>query len=431
LNFREYIHTLTPFIVDEEVDLKYEVAALLKHYDGVPVYFSHYNLIGNIYSTPELFAHSVQLPNFSDWIHFFLKARYNFGKIIESSLSSPLQKISIHDLPILIHYEKDAGPYITSDALIATWDNHTNVSTHRILILNESELTLRIVHRHLYSMFMDAKAHGEDLPVAVCIGIPPSVQIAAATSLDPSENELLLAAALEGGYLHLFNGLPDSEIVIKGKILQDKVADEGPFVDITGKYDIIRKEPILEIEEIRAKSDFIYHALLPAGQDHQFLMGMPRIPMIYDAIRQQGVAVKDVYLSPEGFGWLKTIISIKKRDETDIKKVLEGTLSAHYSTKIIIVVDEDVNIRDEREVQRAITLNTWFDLHNPIVLTDVKGSSLDPRAKDDRGSKILIDATKPLSSQTSSFEQGKIPFDETKFKNLKMSRHKIGKKIND
>lgn len=284
MNFREFIKILEPIHIEEKVDLKYEAAGILKDLDGTPVYFKKYKMIGNIYSSPDLFSNSVGLKDFSEWIPFFLKARYNFGKLVEKKPTFKTKKISILDLPILTHYEKDAGPYITSDALIAKKDNKTNVSTHRILILNETELTLRIVRRHLYSMFMDAKEHGEDLPVDVCIGVPSSVQIAAATSLDPLENELELASALEGGQLDLINGLPESEIIIKGKLLHDKTADEGPFVDITGKYDIIRQEPILEIDEIIAKEDYIYHALLPAGQDHQFLMGLPRVPIIFDEV---------------------------------------------------------------------------------------------------------------------------------------------------
>ena len=425
MNFREFIKTLNPIQIDEEVDLKFEAAAILKELDGTPVYFKNYKMIGNIYSSPELFSNSVGLKNFSEWIPFFLKARYNFGKLVEKKQTFKTKKINILDLPILTHYEKDAGPYITSDALIAKNNNKINVSTHRILILNDTEVTLRIVRRHLYSMFIDAKAHGEDLPVDVCIGVPSSVQIAAATSLDPLENELELAAALEGGQLDLINGLPESEIIIKGKLLHDKTAEEGPFVDITRKYDIVRKEPILEIEEIRVKEDYIYHVLLPAGQDHQFLMGLPRVPVIYDEVKKLGVDVQTVYLNPDGFGWLKTIIAIKKKAQADIKKVLDGTLKAHYSTKLIVVVDDEIDVTNDSEVQKAISLNTRFDQNNPIVLTDVKGSSLDPRAADDLGSKLFLDATKPLEFREESFVQGKIPFDEKKFKKFKLSRRKL------
>jgi 2,5-furandicarboxylate decarboxylase 1 len=132
-----------------------------------------------------------------------------------------------------------------------------------------------------------------------------------------------------------------------------------------------------------------------------------------------------VYLNPDGFGWLKTIVSIKKQNPADIQKVLEGTVKAHYSTKMIIVVDADVDVTNDSEVQKAIVLNTRFDEQNPVVLTDVKGSSLDPRAEGDQGSKILIDATKPLSYRRESFEQGSIPFDDGKFENLKLRRRKL------
>ncbi|MHA1799664.1 MAG: UbiD family decarboxylase [Candidatus Helarchaeota archaeon] len=425
MNFREYIKTLEPIYIDEDFNLKFEVAAILKKLDGTPVYFSKMNLIGNLYSSPDLLAKSVGLKDFSEWIPYFLKARHHFGKLIEHENFPQMKKISLDDIPTLTHYEKDAGKYMTSDVIIATRNGRTNVSTHRILILNEDELVLRVVRRHLFQMLVDAKEHGEDLPVNICIGVPPSVQIAAATSLNQSENELELAAALEGGVLKTKNLLPESEIIIKGKILQDKVASEGPFVDITSKYDIVREEPVFQIDEILARDNFIYHALLPGANDHQLLMGMPRVPIIFDEIKKRNVAVKNVYLSPDGFGWLKTIVSIKKKENGDIKKVLNGTIKAHYSTKIIIVVDDDVDITNDSEVQKAISLNTKFDEHNPIILKNIKGSSLDPRADGDMGSKLLIDATKPLQYRAESFIQGKIPFDDDKFKELKLRRKRL------
>ena len=423
--FREFINTLKPIYIEEEFDLKFEIAAILKKLEGNPVYFSKYKMIGNIYSNPDLLSKSIGLKDFSEWIPYFLKARHDFGKLVEHEDFPKMKKISINDLPVLTHYEKDAGKYITSDALIATKNGRTNVSTHRILILNENELTLRIVRRHLYEMFQDSKAHGEDLPVDICIGVPSSVQIAAATSMDPLENELKLAAALEGGQLKVKDGLPESEIIIKGKILHDKFTDEGPFVDITSKYDIVRKEPIFEIDEVLARDDYFYHALLPGGNDHQLLMGMPRVPIIYDEIKKRNVDVQKVYLTPDGFGWLKTIVSINKKNQEDIKKVLDGTIKAHYSTKVILVVDDDVDITNEREIQNSLCLNTRFDENNPIILTDIKGSSLDPRAEGDMGSKILIDLTKPLKYRKDSFQQGKIPFDNSKFENLKLRRKKL------
>ena len=423
--FRDFINTLEPVYIEENFDLKFEIAAILKKLDGEPVYFSKYNLIGNIYSNPDLLSRSVGLKNFSEWIPYFLKARHNFGKIVEHDNYPKMKKISINDLPILTHYEKDAGKYLTSDAVIATKNGRTNVSTHRILILNEKEMTLRIVRRHLYEMFHESKDHGEDLPINICIGVPASVQIAAATSMDPLENELKLAAALEGGILKVKDGVPESEIIIKGKILHDKIADEGPFVDITSKYDIVRKEPVFEIDEVLAREDFVYHALLPGANDHQLLMGMPRVPIIYDEIKKKDVDVQKVYLTPDGFGWLKTIVSIRKKENQDVKKVLDGVLKAHYSTKVIMVVDDGVDVTNESEIQNALCLNTRFDENNPIILTDIKGSSLDPRADGDIGSKILIDLTKPLKYRKDSFQQGKIPFDESKFKKLNLRRKKL------
>ena len=121
---------------------------------------------------------------------------------------------------------------------------------------------------------------------------------------------------------------------------------------------------------------------------------------------------------------LRLLTDITKSN-ADIKRVLDGTIKAHYSTKIIVVVDEDVDVTNDSEVQQAITLNTRFNENNPIILKDVKGSSLDPRADDDLGSKLLIDATKPLKFRKDSFTHGTIPFDESKFEKLGLRRKKL------
>jgi len=416
LNFREYLNTLDFKKINKEISPKFEMAAVLKELEGKPVHFTKRNVVGNIYSTPQLLANSIGLNSFNEWIPAFITAKS--GKLIEKGKQPDMKSLKITELPVLTHYEYDAGPYITSGAVIAQREGRKNVSIHRILIIDEKKLVMRIVKRHLYEIFMDAKEHGEDLPISICIGIPPAAQISASTSLPAEYFELEFAAALNGGELDVYNGLPESEIIIQGRLLHDVEVNEGPFVDISGKYDIIRKQPLFEIESVKVKKDYIYHALLPAGNDHIYLMGLPKVPLIYQEVKNSGVSVKNVFLSPGGYGWLKGVISIKKISDKDIKKTIDAIIRAHKSIKYIIITDEDVDVTDPIQVESAVTLNALYGKNNPIIMENVRGSSLDPRAKDDIGSKMIIDATKPLKHEKLSFEKGNIPIPEKRLKEL-------------
>ncbi|MHC1592248.1 MAG: UbiD family decarboxylase [Candidatus Helarchaeales archaeon] len=418
MNFREFLSLLDFKEFHQEFNLKFEVAALLKKFEGIPLKFSKQRIVGNIYSRPQFLLKGLGLKEFSEWIPHLIKARKNLGKLEEKGPQKDLEKTTLMSLPILTHYEKDAGPYITSGAVIATRNGRKNASVHRILPIDETHLTLRLVHRHLHEMFMDAKEHGEDLPVSICLGIPPSVQIAAATSLAAEEYELEFAAALDGGNLQVHDGLPESEIVIHGRILHDVVHPEGPFLDITGKYDIIREEPVIEISEVRARSDFIYHALLPASNDHLHLMGLPRVPFIHEELVKFGVTPSNIYLPPGGFGWLTCLIGISRETEFQLNGFIDAVLKGHYSLKKIVILDDDVDLTDPIEVERAIVLNCKFSRENPLILENVKGSSLDPRAEGDIGTKIIFDARRPKNQDPQKFEKGKIPVPPSFFDDL-------------
>ncbi|MHA1144791.1 MAG: UbiD family decarboxylase [Candidatus Helarchaeota archaeon] len=418
MNFRDFLSNLEFKTFETSFKTRFEIAAILKKFEGVPVSFTHQRIVGNLYSRPDFLLKGIGLNKFSQWIPTFIAARKNKGILVEHGLSPTLKKIKLSDIPILTHYEKDAGPYITSGAVIVERNQRRNASVHRILRIDENHLTLRLVHRHLYEIYNDAMEHGEDLPISICMGIPPAVQIAAATSLAADEYELEFAAALNGGELAVYDGLPESEIIIRGKILKDQVHDEGPFLDITGKYDIIRKEPVIEIEEIRAKPDFIYHALLPASNDHIHLMGLPRLPFIYEQLVKFGVKPTKIYLPPGGFGWLTCLLGISPDLKFDMDEFIKAVLKGHYSLKKMVILDDDVDLTNATEVEQAIILNSKFTKQNPIILEGIKGSSLDPRTEGDIGTKIIIDARKPKDQDHMKFEKGKIPVPSTFFKDI-------------
>jgi len=321
------------------------------------------------------------------------------------------QKSDLKKLPILTYYNRDGGPYITAGAIIAN-DPDTgirNASIHRMMLIDKKHLAVRIVPRHLYNYYKRAEKKRKDLPIAIAIGMHPATLLAITTSIPIYVDELEVANNFHDGKLKLFKcekvdiEVPEAEIILEGKILAKKRADEGPFVDLTGTYDIIRKEPIIEVEKIHLRSNPLYHAILPAGLEHKLLQGIPQEPRIFKAVQNTVPTVKNVILTEGGCCWLHAIVSIKKQAEGDAKNVIMAALSAHPSLKHVVVVDDDINVFDLDDVEYAIATRLKED--DILIVKKARGSSLDPSASaDGTTTKVGVDATKPLK-EAEKFER--------------------------
>jgi UbiD family decarboxylase len=202
----------------------------------------------------------------------------------------------------------------------------------------------------------------------------------------------------------------DSEIVIEGFIKRDKLVDEGPFVDLTGTYDIVRKQPVLEVSRVVRRRSAIYQAILPGGSEHKLLMGMPKEARMFEGVSKAVPEVKGVRLTLGGSCWFNAVISIKKQAEGDGKNAIMAAFGANPSVKHVVVVDDDINIDDMSEVEWAIA--TRFQGDEDIVLVrNARGSTLDPSSDQEKilTCKVGIDATMPWNKPKEKFEKARIP----------------------
>ena len=327
-------------------------------------------------------------------------AKFN-GKVVEDG-TLPMKKPDLNKLPILHHFPKDAGRYITSGIVFSCYDGVENASIHRMQVLDDHRVAARLVEgRHTHVMAKKAIAKGEKLPIAVTIGTHPAVTFASCTRV-PTGMELPYAAELMGGELKVKrcrNGVrvPDAEIVLEGFITAE-LTEEGPFVDITGTYDPVRMQHIIEFTGMYTKPDFIYHGILPGGDEHKVLMGCPYEPKIYKAVA--GVTeVRNVVLTKGGCGYLHAVIQIKKSTQGDAKNAIMAAFAAHTSLKHVVVVDEDINPEDPHDVEYAIATRVSGD-RDVMIITGVRGSSLDPcQLEDGTNVKIGVDATMVLGRE--------------------------------
>jgi UbiD family decarboxylase len=323
------------------------------------------------------------------------------GKVVtEGNLA--MKKPDLSGIPVMHHFPKDAGRYLTSGIVFSRYDGVENASIHRMLVLDDHRVAARLVEgRHTHVMLKKALAKGEKLPIAVTIGTHPAVTFASCTRV-PIGMELGFAAELMGGEIQVkkcSNGVlvPDAEIVLEGFIGPD-VTDEGPFVDITGTYDPVRRQPVIEFTGMHTKKDFIYHGILPGGDEHKVLMGCPYEPKIYKAVA--GVTqVKNVVLTKGGCGYLHAVIQIKKSTQGDGKNAIMATFAAHTSLKHVVVVDEDIDPCNPNDVEYAVATRVSGD-RDIMVITGVRGSSLDPcQLEDGTNVKVGVDATMILGRE--------------------------------
>ncbi|MDI6720344.1 MAG: UbiD family decarboxylase [Methanomicrobiales archaeon] len=330
-----------------------------------------------------------------------LAAAEYVGTVVEEGRIA-MEEPDLSRFPVMRHYPGDAGRYITGGIVFARWNGVQNASIHRMLVLDGRHAAARLVEgRHTHLMHQAALASGEPLPIAVAIGAHPAVTFASCTRV-PEGKELQFAAELLGGEIGVrrcANGVlvPDAEIVFEGYIGR-MTAPEGPFVDITGTYDSQRIQPVIEFTGMHAKPDPIYHGILPGGDEHRILMGVPYEPRIYRAVA--GVTrVRNVALTKGGCGYFHAVIQIEKSTEGDAKNAIMAAFAAHTSLKHVVVVDTDIDPLDPHEVEYAIATRVRGDA-DIMVITGVRGSSLDPRrAADGTNVKVGVDATMVLGEE--------------------------------
>lgn len=418
--------------VKDELSTRFEVSQVMKSFDnnGPILFFEKVKgfetkVVANVCGSRKRVCKALNIGQ--DGLYSKLTDAWRYPKkpkIVKDSLPKKNQEkdVNLARIPVLTHFEKDAGPYITSAVIHArSVDGKTeNVSVHRIQVLDRNHVAIRLVPRHLFKLWRMAKEKGKDLDVAICVGVHPAVLLAASSPVPFGVSEFDVANALMGNCLriceceHVDACAPaDAELVLEGRISVTKEVIEGPFVDLTGTYDVQRKQPVVELVGAMEREGYIYDALLPSGAEHRLLMGLPHEILIWEAVSKVVPKVYAVNLSTSGSGWLHAVISIEKQLEGDGKNALLAAFAAHPSLKHAVVVDPDINAFEASDVEWAIA--TRFQANEDlIVVKNARGSTLDSSADQETGSttKVGLDATRPSAKPKEKFDRAKIPVDK-------------------
>ncbi|MEM3730663.1 MAG: UbiD family decarboxylase [Candidatus Bathyarchaeia archaeon] len=413
--------------VKDEVSTRFEISFILKSFEPEGPIFLFENVEGyetkvvaNVCGTRNRICSALGVSR--DKLYDKLTKAWHSPtkpKVVGDGAVMAVVEKDLSKVPILTHFERDAGPYITSAVVYARSVDGTveNVSIHRLQLLDHKHLAIRLVPRHLFRLWQNAKEKNKDLDIAIAVGVHPAVMLAATSPVPFGVNEFEVANTLMNGGLRLVEcknvdayAPADAELVLEGKISATKEVDEGPLVDITGTYDIQRKQPVVEVLGVMHREDYLYQALLPSGAEHRLLMGLPHEVLIWDAVSKVVPKVCAVNLSVGGGGWLHAIMSIEKQLDGDAKNALLAAFAAHPSLKHAVVVDSDINVFDISEVEWAIA--TRFQANEDlIIISNARGSTLDSSANQETGltTKMGIDATRPLAKPKEKFEKAKIP----------------------
>ena len=196
---------------------------------------------------------------------------------------------------------------------------------------------------------------------------------------------------------------------MEGKILRDKTHSEW-MVEMLQTYDHERTQPVFELENLYFRNNPIFHDVLSGYSEHRLLMGMPIESKLNGELKKSFSQTQQVSMTNGGCNWLHAVVQIKKKNESDPKKIIQKTFDSHRSLKQVTVVDEDIDPNNAESVEYAMATRFQAD-KDLVIFKKIRGSSLDPSSdqKNLKTAKIGIDATRSLSKRPEGFELAKIP----------------------
>ncbi|MHA1577778.1 MAG: UbiD family decarboxylase [Candidatus Thorarchaeota archaeon] len=421
----EYINTLKQTgaltTISEPISKMFDVAGVLKALEPTPVLFekiieSEFRVAGNLFCTKKQIADyfGIETEEIIPTLASAIETRSPPEETSDASCQEVVENgMDLDKIPILTHNKIDGGPYISSGVVVSSDPEFgQNLDFHRAMQLGKDKMVTRVVRGRDFAKFLERNG---EVDVAFCIGNTPEVLIAAATSVETGVNELEIANALKPIRVTKAKTVDllipaDSEFVIEGRIFLNDRHDEGPFIDLTETVDVVREEPVFEVKKITHRKNAIWQGLLPGRAEHKILMGMPREPTVFKKVKERGIDVLDVNITPGGASWLHIAIKVRKKNEDDGLKTLEAAFAGHRSAKHVFVYDEDIDIYNEVEREWAFATRFQGDI-DMLIFDKEPGSSLDPSAESGTKmtTKIGFDCTKILDSKGKSFDKAKFP----------------------
>jgi 4-hydroxy-3-polyprenylbenzoate decarboxylase len=293
------------------------------------------------------------------------------------------REVDLAALPVQTCWPGDAGPLITWGLTVTRGPQkkRQNLGIYRQQVIGANRVIMRwLAHRGGALDFRDhCLASREPFPVAVALGADPATLLAAVTPVPDALSEYQFAGLLRGARTELAKCVgadlqvpATAEIVLEGTIRADDIAEEGPHGDHTGYYNEVERFPVLTVERITTRRAPIYHSTYTGKPpDEPAILGMALNELFVPLLTKQFPEIIDFYLPPEGCSYRLAVVSMRKQYAGHAKRVMFGIwsyLRQFMYTKFIVVVDDDIDVRDWRQVIWALT--TRVDAGRDVLIAE-------------------------------------------------------------
>jgi UbiD family decarboxylase len=308
-------------------------------------------------------------------------------------------EVDLHALPQIVHHEGDAGAYLTAaisfarDPASETW----NCAYNRLMVKGRDTTSIHLTAgKHLWEFQRIAESRGESLPVAFAIGVHPAIALGALAIGSIDEDERAIMGGLLGEPLELVKCETSdvlvpahAELVIEAEILPGARTPEGPFGEFTGYSLGERAREVMRVTAITHRRGAYFQDITVAHLDHMLLSTIPMEANLYRAVRAMVPSVKAVRVP----GPFTCYVSLEQRLPGQAKNAILAVLGADLYMKRVVVVDQDVDVFDDRQMTWAIATRCQPD-RDITIITHARGSDLDPSTKEDGlSAKWGVDAT--------------------------------------
>jgi 4-hydroxy-3-polyprenylbenzoate decarboxylase len=324
--------------------------------------------------------------------------------------------VDLNNIPVQTCWPGDAGPLITWGLVITRGPEkpRQNLGIYRMQVIGKNRVIMRwLAHRGGALDFRDwqQKHPGEPFPISVALGADPATILGAVTPVPDTLSEYAFAGLLRGSRTELTQCIGNelqvpasAEFVLEGHLHPGDNAPEGPFGDHTGYYNEVDEFPVFTIDRITHRDKPIYHSTYTGRPpDEPAILGVALNEVFVPLLQKQFPEITDFYLPPEGCSYRMAVVSIKKQYPGHAKRVMFGVwsfLRQFMYTKFVVVVDDDVNTRDWKDVIWAMTTrmdpvrDTTLVENTPIDYLDFASpvSGL--------GGKMGMDATNKMPGET-------------------------------
>lgn len=378
-------------------------------------------VIGNLLGTKKRLsmALGIDQKNFFENALSKLQKRIPPARVKDSSPKEVIIQKGKNDLlkllPILTHYAKDSGPYITSGITSAKdlEDGTIGRGLHRMEVRGKNKLGISLLNPPLSEIYAQYKKEGRRMEVATAIGVDPAILVASISKVPRGMDKLSIAGGLKGTPIQMVKAetvdmdIPaHAEIVIEGFIDPRGKEKDGTLGESSGYYMTFSKSPTIHVTAITYRRGAYFHAIVPWGLEVDNLLCLIHGIDFVPKMKKEIPTLKRIHMIPGTFG-SHAIMGIETDQKGEIRRALSLALS-FPNIKKAIVVDEDVDLEDHQEVEWALATRFQGDM-DLIVVSDLRGQPIDPSSKEGfLTTKIGMDATRPKKE---GFEKVNVPIE--------------------